>query len=244
MAGSQATPLVAATIGPTPFWYATRGSGYAALLLLSAVVVLGLLMSARWHSTTWPRFLTQELHRNLSLLTVVFLVVHVATSIIDPFAGLTLRDAVVPFGGGYRPLWLGLGVVGLELFVAIVVTSLVRHSLGWRAWQAVHMLAYVAWPVAVLHTIGTGTDTRAAWALLLDVVCVGVVAITLVWRLGIGWPRQAGLRAAGMVTSLAAVVALVAWTATGPLQPGWARAAGTPANLLSPAPTPSGSQSP
>ena len=188
--------MVAAAVGPTPFWYATRGSGYAALVLLSAVIVLGLLMSARWHSPSWPRFLTQELHRNLSLLTVVFLGIHVATSTVDPFAGLSVRDAVVPFAAGYRPLWLGLGVIDLELFVAIVVTSLVRHRLGWRAWQAAHLLSYVAWPVAMLHTIGTGTDTRAAW------------------------------------------------TASGPLQPGWARAAGTPANLLSPTPTTSSDQSP
>ena len=225
-------------------WYATRGSGYAALLLLSAVVILGLVMSARWHSATWPRFLTQSLHRNLSLLTVVFLAIHVLTSVVDPFAGLTFKDAVVPFAGDYRPLWLGLGVVGLELFAAIVLTSLVRHRLGWRAWQLVHLLAYVAWPVAVLHTIGTGTDTRQAWALLVDVACVGVVAVTLVWRLGVGWPRQAGLRAAGMLISLAGEIALAAWTASGPLQPGWARAAGTPANLLSPAQTPAPDQSP
>lgn len=199
------------------------------------MVVLGLLMSARWHSATWPRFLTQALHRNLSLLTVVFVAIHIATSIIDPFAGLTVKDAVVPFTAGYRPLWLGLGVVAIELFVAIVVTSLLRRHLSWRAWQAVHMLAYVSWPVAVLHTIGTGTDTRSAWGILLDVVCVGVVAVTLVWRLGIGWPRHAALRATAMVVSLAGVVALVGWTASGPLQPGWASAAGTPSNLLAPA---------
>lgn len=244
MAGSQTASLVVAAVGPTPFWYATRGSGYASLLLLSAVVVLGLLMSARWYSTTWPRFLTQSLHRNLSLLTVVFLVIHVAASIIDPFAGLTVKDAVIPFAADYRPLWLGLGVVSLELFAAIVITSLVRHRLGWRAWQLVHLLAYVAWPVAVLHTIGTGTDTKQAWALLLDVACVGVVAVTVVWRLGVGWPKQAGWRAIGMIASLVSVIALAAWTASGPLQPGWARAAGTPANLLSPTATPAANQSP
>lgn len=244
MAGSQTAALVLAAVGPTPFWYATRGSGYASLLLLSAVVLLGLLMSARWYSTTWPRFLTQSLHRNLSLLTVVFLVIHVAASIIDPFAGLTVKDAVIPFAADYRPLWLGLGVVSLELFAAIVITSLVRHRLGWRAWQLVHLLSYVAWPVAVLHTIGTGTDTKQAWALLLDVACVGVVAVTLVWRLGIGWPKQAGWRATGMIASLVSVIALAAWTASGPLQPGWARAAGTPASLLSPTATPAANQSP
>ena len=236
--------IIAAVPGPTPLWYATRGSGYAALILLTATVVLGLLTSVRWHTTGWPRFLSQTLHRNLSLMVVVFVIIHVITSIIDPFAGLSPRDAVVPFTASYRPLWLGLGVVSLELLVAIVVTSLLRSRLSWRAWQAVHLLAYVSWPVAVLHTVGTGTDTKSAWALLLNVVCVGAVVATLVWRLSVGWPRQALLRIAGISLSIASVVALTAWTASGPLQAGWARAAGTPANLLgsaaaaTPSPTP------
>lgn len=225
-----------AAVGPTPLWYATRGSGYAALLLLSAVVVLGLFASARWHSATWPRFLTQSLHRNLSLLTVVFVTIHVVTSVADPFAGLTPADAVIPFAATYRPFWLGLGVIALELLLAIIVSSLLRARLSWRVWQAVHLLAYVSWPVAVLHTIGTGTDTKSGWALLLDIACVGVVAITLVWRLSIGWPRQAVLRGTAMLVSLGSVVALAAWTASGPLQPGWAKAAGTPSSLLSGSP--------
>jgi methionine sulfoxide reductase heme-binding subunit len=224
--------LAATASNPTPFWYATRGSGYAALVLLSAVVVLGLLTSVRWQSPRWPRFLSQSLHRNLSLMVVVFVVIHIATSIIDPFAGLSVRDAVVPFGASYRPLWLGLGVVSFELLLAIIVTSLLRGFLGWRAWQIVHLLAYVSWPVAVLHGVGTGTDTKALWALFLVIVCVGAVALTLVWRLSVGWPRWAPARAVGIVASLASVIALTAWTASGPLQAGWAKAAGTPPNLL------------
>ncbi|MBV8195040.1 MAG: ferric reductase-like transmembrane domain-containing protein [Candidatus Dormibacteraeota bacterium] len=224
--------MIAAAPGPTPLWYATRGSGYAALVLLSATVILGLVTSVRWHSPRWPRFLSQALHRNLSLVVVVFVVIHVAASIIDPFAGLNIKDAVVPFAADYRPLWLGLGVVSLELLVAIVVTSLLRRHLSWRVWQVVHLLAYISWPVAVLHTIGTGTDTKSAWALLLNVVCVAAVVVALVWRLSVGWPRLAILRTAGIGLSLASVVALTAWTASGPLQAGWAKAAGTPANLL------------
>jgi sulfoxide reductase heme-binding subunit YedZ len=233
---------VIAAAGPTPFWYATRGSGYAALVLLSAVVVLGLVTSVRWQSERWPRFLTQSLHRNLSLLAVVFLIIHVAASIIDPFAGLSVRDAIVPVGADYRPLWLGLGVIAFELFLAVMISSLLRSHLGWRTWLAIHLLAYASWPVAVLHSIGTGTDTKAIWALLLVIACVAAVAMTLVWRLGRGWPRQAAARFGGIAVSLAALFALAAWTATGPLQEGWARTAGTPANLLSgAAPTPSAS---
>jgi len=207
-------------------WYATRASGYTALVMLSATVVLGLLTSSRQSTREWPRFVVQSLHRNLSLLVVVFLVIHIATSIIDPFAKLTVLDAVVPFIATYRPLWLGLGVVSLELLIAITATSLLRHRLRWRTWQVVHMLAYVSWPVAVVHGVGTGTDTKSVWALLVVTACVVVVVGALTWRLAAGWPRLAALRVVGIGAGVAATVALVAWMATGPLQPGWAKAAG------------------
>ena len=224
--------IAAAALGPTPFWYATRGSGFTALVLLTASVALGLVTSVRWTSPRWPRFFSQSLHRNISLFALFFLLIHIATSIIDPFAGLSVRDALIPVGANYRPLWLGLGVIGAELFAAVLITSLVRHRLGFGLWRAVHLLAYASWPVAVLHGIGTGTDTKAVWAILLVVACVGVVVAGIVWRLASGWPAHALLRAGGILMSLGAVGALTAWTASGPLQPGWARAAGTPANLL------------
>ena len=224
--------MLAAALGPTPLWYATRASGYTALVLLSAAVVVGLMTSLRQSSRNWPRFVVQSAHRNLSLLVVVFLVIHIATSVLDPFAKLNVADAVVPFLASYRPLWLGLGVVSCELLVAITVTSLLRGHLGWRTWRAVHMFAYVSWPIAVVHGVGTGTDTKSIWALLLVTVCVAVVIAAIVWRLAATGPRLRVFRVAGMAASIAGVGALLVWMVAGPLQPGWAKAAGTPADLL------------
>lgn len=236
--------MLAVAAGPTPMWYATRASGYTALVLLSASVVLGLLASARWSRRDWPRFVVQSLHRNLSLLVVVFLVIHILTSVIDPFAKLSFVDAFVPFVASYRPLWLGLGVVSFELLTAITVTSVMRHRLGWRSWRAVHLFAYVCWPVAVIHGIGTGTDTKSVWALLTVAACVGVVIGALMWHLAHAGPRFTALRALGIAGSFAATGLLVAWMATGPLQHGWAKAAGTPADLLARSGEPSPSTAP
>jgi methionine sulfoxide reductase heme-binding subunit len=213
-------------------WYATRASGYTALLLLSATVAVGLVTSMRRSGRAWPRFVVQSVHRDLSLLVVVFLLVHIVTSVLDPFAKLSVLDAVVPFIASYRPLWLGLGVVSLELLIAITATSLVRHRLSWRVWRIVHMLAYISWPIAVIHGIGTGTDTKSVWALLLVTVCVTVVIGALVWRLAqVASPFKA-LGWVGIAAGLAGTGVLIAWMAIGPLQPGWAKAAGTPADLL------------
>jgi sulfoxide reductase heme-binding subunit YedZ len=213
-------------------WYATRASGYTALILLSASVVLGVLTSSRESRRDWPRFVVQSLHRNVSLLVGVFLVIHVLTSIIDPFARLSFLDAFVPFIASYRPLWLGLGVVGFELLLAITATSLVRHRLGWRTWRGVHLFAYASWPIGVIHGLGTGSDTKSVWALLLVGVCVAAVVAALVWRLVHAGPRFTSVRLLGIAGSVASIGVLILWMAAGPLQHGWAKAAGTPADLL------------
>jgi methionine sulfoxide reductase heme-binding subunit len=164
-------------------WYTTRGAGAVSLVLLSVVVVLGLLARVRFESRGWPRFLSAAVHRDLALMTLVFLLLHIVTAVVDPFTHLGLVAALVPFGSYYRTLWLGLGTIAFELLIAIVATSLLRQHIGARLWRGIHWLAYLSWPVAVIHGIGTGTDGTAVWMLAIDVVCVAAVAGALLWRL-------------------------------------------------------------
>jgi sulfoxide reductase heme-binding subunit YedZ len=218
---------------PSPLWFADRGTGAVTLLLLTVSVVLGLGTTVRWHSAVWPRYLNAALHRNVSLMVLCFLVVHIATAILDPFAHLGLRDALVPFSSSYRPLWLGLGVVAAELTAALVLSSATQPLIGYRAWRLLHWLAYAAWPVAVLHGLGTGTDARSSWLLILTFACVAAVWLALIsWRLSFSEPKNTIPRLLLAAAATAAVVLLVIWTITGPLQPGWARIAGTPPSLL------------
>lgn len=164
-------------------WFATRGAGIVSMLLFTAVVVLGIVTTMRWQTDRWPRFLTAEVHRTISLLSVVFLVVHILTAILDPFTNLGFAAALVPFASSYRPLYVGLGVLSVYLGVAVLVTSLLRDRVGLRLWRAIHWLAYASWPLALIHTIGSGTDATATWMLGVDAVCVVPVAIAVAWRL-------------------------------------------------------------
>ncbi len=120
----------------------------------------------------------------LLLTLVVLLGIHVTTLLADPYAQLRVVDLFVPFAGRYRPLWTGLGTVGLDLIVALVATSLLRYRLGQRAWRTVHWLAYLCWPVAVLHSLGTGSDAGEFWLRAVAVLCVGSVVGCLCWRIG------------------------------------------------------------
>jgi methionine sulfoxide reductase heme-binding subunit len=140
---------------------------------------------------------------------------------------------VLPFVGDYRPFWLGLSTLGADLLLALVVSSLLRHRIGLRSWRAVHWLAYAMWPVALLHGLGTGSDVRQAWMLLLTVACVLVVLAAVVVRVLGGWPDNRRLRAWVLAGAGGFSAFLLAWLPSGPLQSNWARRAGTPSSLLS-----------
>ncbi len=222
---------VLAVTTPTAYWYLTRGSGAVALVLLTIGIVLGVMGPLGAGGGRWPRFVVAGLHRNVTLLAIAFVTVHVVTTVADGFAPIGFRDALVPFLSPYRPLWLGLGAVSFDLLLALVVTSLLRRRIGLRLWSAVHWLAYAAWPVAMLHGLGTGSDARLGWMTALATGCGAAVAGSILWRAH-GSAAAAGPRLGAVGATLLALVLGIVWYRSGPLEHGWARRAGTPATLL------------
>ena len=201
-------------------------------MLLTASVVIGILGSVRFAAPRWPRFAIDAVHRDISLLVLVVLAIHIVTSVLDGFAPITLLDGVIPFNSAYRSLWLGLGTVSFDLLLAIAITSIVRRRVGYRAWRAIHWLAYASWPVAVLHGLGTGSDVKQWWMLALTVVCIVAVLVAVWTRIAHVSSDHAGLRAPATALAVITPIGLMIFTLAGPLQKGWARRAGTPSSLL------------
>ena len=168
--------------GPA-LWYATRATGLVTLLLLTASMLLGITTAGRFASEKWPRFLTVGLHRNITLLVLVFLALHVGTTVVDTYTSIPATAAVIPFASSYKAPWLGLGAVAVDLLIAVLVTSLLRSRLGLRTWRGLHWLAYVCWPAALVHGLGTGTDRRTLWVFAATLACVAAVAAAATWRL-------------------------------------------------------------
>jgi sulfoxide reductase heme-binding subunit YedZ len=213
-------------------WYLTRSTGFVALVLLTASVFLGIVEVSRWSSPRVPRFVVAAMHKNVSLVVLVFLAIHIVSAVADNFAPIHWIDVIVPFQSPYRPLWLGLGTVAVDLLLALTATSLLRNRLGYRAWRAVHWMAYACWPVALLHGLGTGSDTRVGWALVLSLGCLAIVLGALTWRVitARGIPKQRRVRIGLAIGTV--VVAILGWTFTGPTRAGWAKRSGTPTALL------------
>lgn len=176
--------MTAFTEGPL-LWFLNRGSGLVLLVLLTATVVLGVLAIGGRPAQRVPRFVSQRLHRNLGLLAVVATAAHIATAVLDTYVDIRWWHAVVPVGSGYEPLWVGLGTASFDVIVVVVVTSLLRTRLSHRTWRAVHVSAWLAWVMAVVHTVGVGTDLKALapWAVIPTIACVSAVVGAVVLRL-------------------------------------------------------------
>lgn len=164
-------------------WYIMRGSGLAAFALLTVTVALGIANATRWQRGRWTRAVVALVHRNASLLAVVFLGVHITTAVLDTYVNIPALAAVVPGLSGYRALWVALGTITFDLILALVVTSLLRARIGRRTWRAVHWTAYACWPVALTHAVFSGTDTGRAWTTAVYVASGALMAGAVANRL-------------------------------------------------------------
>jgi sulfoxide reductase heme-binding subunit YedZ len=167
-------------------WYAARAAGVVAYALLTSGVLLGVLLAGRARLPRWPAFAVTDVHRFVSLLTGVFIAIHVSALLLDQCAHVSVATVVVPGATSYRPFWIALGTVALELLVAVAVSNVLRKRIGHARWRRVHYLTFGVWIAATAHGIGAGTDASAGWLRILYLVSIGWVAIALTWRVGRG----------------------------------------------------------
>jgi sulfoxide reductase heme-binding subunit YedZ len=157
-------------------WYTVRASGYTALVLLTLSMVLGLLLSLNVRSPRWPRFVTNDLHGFTTLVALVFIAIHLAATVLDPFMHFGLAGALVPFASGYRTIGMAAGIVAGYLMVAVWITSRLQRLIGWRTWRTLHYAVFAVYVLSIAHTLVTGEDGSTTWGRSIVVGSVVLVA--------------------------------------------------------------------
>jgi methionine sulfoxide reductase heme-binding subunit len=177
----------------TVLWYTSQGTGIVSLVLYTMVMLLGIAVVGQGRLPGLPRFSVVALHRSISLLSMVFLAIHIGTAILDSYVNISVISSFIPFAASYEPLWIGLGAVAVDLMLALIVTSLLRDRISPRVWRLVHWLAYAFWPIAIAHSIGLGSGTGtvlSGWQLWLTIACVLAVLGALGWRVAVRIERS------------------------------------------------------
>jgi sulfoxide reductase heme-binding subunit YedZ len=141
------------------WWLASRASGIVALGLITASVALGLAMANK----LWRGRNPAKLHEQLSLAGLVAIAIHGVTLLGDPWLHPGVSGIAVPFTMGYRTVFTGLGILGGYLAAALGLSFYLRRKIGAKLWRKLHRFTVVAYVLALVHTLGAGTDASSAW---------------------------------------------------------------------------------
>jgi sulfoxide reductase heme-binding subunit YedZ len=162
------------------FWITSRAAGGAALILASAAVAVGLMMGSKRQGSN-KRDL-RSIHEALSLTTLAMVALHGVTLLGDSYLNPGVAGIAIPFVGFYRPLWTGLGIVAGYGLAALGLTYYMRDRIGAARWRKVHRLTAAFWVLAIVHTIGAGSDAAQLWFLIASGVVVLPAAALLILR--------------------------------------------------------------
>jgi|SRR5689334_6875153 ferric reductase like protein len=202
-------------------WDVARAGGFTAFLLLTLSVALGLALSLKLQTPRWPRLINNELHNFVTVVTLVFIGVHILAVWLDPFTQFGLNEILVPFASHYRPIWMGLGIVAAYLALAIALSVYIRPRIGYAWWRRLHYLTFAVYALTLVHGVATGSDTRTWWGIAIYGGSALLVT-ALLWR-RLARPMAPGGRAHPALANLilAGAFILVVWTLLGPLQANW-----------------------
>lgn len=210
------------SIWQTVTWNVARTGGFTAYVLLTLAVAVGLALTMRLQSPShWPRLLNSELHNFLTLLSVIFVGVHILAVWIDPFTRFGWSEVFIPFASHYRPVWMSLGILALYMGIAIGISTWLRPLIGYAWWRRLHILTLVAYSLVTIHGIATGSDTQTWWGLAIYAGSIALVGGLLCWRLLV--PVNERSHPHPVIASLVGLTILAGliFTVSGPLRPGW-----------------------
>jgi methionine sulfoxide reductase heme-binding subunit len=160
------------------FWITSRAAGFAALVLASLAVSLGLVMSLKLLRKRGPDLLA--FHEILSLSALVALVVHGVSLLGDTFVPMSLAAISVPFVSGFKTLWTSTGIIAGWMLIVLGVSYYFRRRIGTARWRKLHRWTALAWMLGVLHSLGEGTDAGQLWFLaMLAIVAIPATGLLL-----------------------------------------------------------------
>jgi predicted ferric reductase len=168
--------------GSTAFWYIARAGGIVAYLLFWLATCWGIMMSSKVIKGYINFAAAYALHEFLPLLGVIFAAIHSLVLLGDTFIGFNIQQILIPFMSSYKPFWTGLGSLAFYLLLAIVLSSYVRKQIGQKSWRLFHYTSYLAFLLALVHGLMSGTDSSTLTMRALYIATGGFTLFLIYYR--------------------------------------------------------------
>ncbi len=137
--------------------------GFLSLLLLWLTAIWGTLLRLGWGLTRVRHQTLYGVHQTMTLVGLTLAVVHALAQLAVPGGPVRLLDELVPFTNGGDPFGIGVGVIALELLLALAVSVLIQRRLGYHRWRMLHIGAYLGFTLLCAHVLISGSDTKSVW---------------------------------------------------------------------------------
>ena len=165
------------------WWLASRASGLVALALITLSVGLGLAMAGKVMQKPGLARRLVAVHEHAALGGRIAIAVHGITLMGDAFMHPGLIGIAVPFALDYEPVFTGLGIIGGYLAAALGLSFYARRRIGARVWRRLHRATILVYVLAVVHTLGAGSDAGEPWLRIAMVATGAPILFLLVVRL-------------------------------------------------------------
>ncbi|MFJ6082586.1 cytochrome b/b6 domain-containing protein [Streptomyces sp. NPDC092369] len=156
------------------------GAGVLCLVSLSCSVIWGLVAQDRILLNTRQRIIGQAVHRTTAVASIAFLLLHITTKIALDHTQLVA--ALVPFSLGVSGSagLIGMGSLAGLLMIFVGITGALRSQFAAPApvaarWRAMHMLAYPAWGLALVHGLYAGRAAKSQFTIMYSLCLIAVI---------------------------------------------------------------------
>lgn len=211
--------LAAVTI--SPLWYISRSAGFVGLALLGVIGVLGIVTAGNFHFGRGSRFIAPEVHRSLSLLAIVILAIHVGAAVLDKYSRIGFKDIFIPFVSQYRPIWIGIGALAVDIGIAVLITSFLRVKMGYKSWKAIHWLSYPVFALSIIHGLGSGSDSPILLGKAIYIAVGGILLVGVFVRLASMRDLSKLKKLSLAIASVMVPVVVISWAIVGPFTSSW-----------------------
>jgi hypothetical protein len=173
------------------YWYMARAGGIVAYLLLWLATIWGIVMSSKIAKGRIAPLTVFGLHEILPLLATLFATFHAFVLLGDSYINFNIIHILIPFTSPYEPVWTGLGTIALLFSTALVVSFYVRKQISQRIWRMFHFTAYLAFVLALVHGLMTGSDNDLLGIQMMYVFSGATVLFFTYYRLLTHKPKSA-----------------------------------------------------